>query len=310
MSTFEGCTSITEIKIPDSVTKIEMSTFEGCTSLTEIKIPDLVTEIEMYAFEGCTSLTKINFGTGLEKIGISAFKGCTSLTEIKLPKSFKHSITDLQGNGPFFECTNLVSVIFEEGTKIIGEGVCAGVNGITEIKIPDSVTEIEMYAFNNCKNLKKITILDNVKDIGLDSRDVVFENHNEDLTIYCYKDSYVDQYGEKYNIKREYLQRPATPTTPEDNNSNNNNSSDIGSTQNNNSNPTSSSTNNNNNPTSTSSEVTENSSSAISGKKDITLAPQILPKTGVGKCFIFIIVLISAYGIYTYFKYKDLKDIK
>ena len=310
MSTFEGCTSITEIKIPDSVTKIEMSTFEGCTSLTEIKIPDLVTEIEMYAFEGCTSLTKINFGTGLEKIGISAFKGCTSLTEIKLPKSFKHSITDLKGNGPFSECTNLVSVIFEEGTKIIGEGVCAGVNGITEIKIPDSVTEIEMYAFNNCKNLKKITILDNVKDIGLDSRDVVFENHNEDLTIYCYKDSYVDQYGEKYNIKREYLQRPATPTTPEDNNSNNNNSSDIGSTQNNNSNPTSSSTNNNNNPTSTSSEVTENSSSAISGKKDITLAPQILPKTGVGKCFIFIIVLISAYGIYTYFKYKDLKDIK
>ncbi|MDE8698322.1 leucine-rich repeat protein, partial [Bacteroides cellulosilyticus] len=37
-SAFEGCTSLTSITIPNSVTYVDVSAFAGCTSLTEIKV--------------------------------------------------------------------------------------------------------------------------------------------------------------------------------------------------------------------------------------------------------------------------------
>ena len=98
---FDGCISLTEITIPDSVTSIE-STFEGCTSLTEITIPNSVTSIGYYTFSDCTRLTKITIPDSVTSIGGYAFKGCTSLTEITIP----NSVVDI-GESAFENCTNL-----------------------------------------------------------------------------------------------------------------------------------------------------------------------------------------------------------
>ena len=38
--------------------------------------------------------------------------------------------------------------------------------------------------------------------------DSIFENHNPDLTIYCYEDSLAAKYAIKYNIKYVYLTKP------------------------------------------------------------------------------------------------------
>ena len=42
---FSWCSNLTEIVIPDSVTKIGVGAFNGCSSLTEIVIPDSVKTI-------------------------------------------------------------------------------------------------------------------------------------------------------------------------------------------------------------------------------------------------------------------------
>ncbi len=79
---FYGCTSLTEIIIPDSVTTIGDLAFYGCTSLTEIIIPDGVTAIGSNAFSHCSSLTEITIGNSVTEIGDWAFANCTSLAAI------------------------------------------------------------------------------------------------------------------------------------------------------------------------------------------------------------------------------------
>ena len=79
---FEGCSSLTSVKIPDSVTYIGWSAFSGCSGLTSIKIPDSVTSIGNYALAYCSSLTSINIPDSVTYIGIYAFRGCASLDSL------------------------------------------------------------------------------------------------------------------------------------------------------------------------------------------------------------------------------------
>jgi hypothetical protein len=56
---FTGCTGLTSINIPSSVTTIGSSAFEGCSGLTSVNIPSSVTTIGNLAFSHCTSLKTI-----------------------------------------------------------------------------------------------------------------------------------------------------------------------------------------------------------------------------------------------------------
>ncbi len=58
---FDGCYSLTEVIIPNSVITIGGSAFSDCDSLTEITIPDSVITIGSSAFFWCDSLTNITF---------------------------------------------------------------------------------------------------------------------------------------------------------------------------------------------------------------------------------------------------------
>ena len=68
-SAFSGCTGLTSITIPDSVTSIGGGAFIGCTGLTSITIPDSVTSIGDYAFYGCTGLKSITIPDSVTSIG-------------------------------------------------------------------------------------------------------------------------------------------------------------------------------------------------------------------------------------------------
>ena len=278
-------TGISEIVIPNSVTKIDSSAFAN-TAITEIVIPDSVTEIEYQAFENCTNLNKVDLGN-ITSLSFEVFTGCTNLTEITIPKTLKNGAVS-----PCLDNPNITKITLEEGLTVVPSNLCAN-TGISEIVIPDSVTEIEFGAFDDCTELKKITILDNVTDMGLyisSDSDSVFENHNEDLTIYCYEDSMAANYALKYDIKYVYL------TKPSDESPDNNDQTDD---ENNNSNPDKTDDENNN----------DTNNEIYTGKNDPTVAPGKIPYAGFRIGFTVIIMLSVAGCIFAYMKYNKFKNI-
>ena len=56
--------------------------FAGCSGLTSVTIPNSVTTIGNYTFSGCSGLTSVTIGNSVTTIGYSAFSDCSGLTRI------------------------------------------------------------------------------------------------------------------------------------------------------------------------------------------------------------------------------------
>ncbi|MDE7454271.1 MAG: leucine-rich repeat protein [Clostridia bacterium] len=68
------------IPIDGSVVHIGMGAFNGCSSLTKISIPDSITIINGHAFNGCDNLSEIIIPISVKQIGYKAFNDCKNLT--------------------------------------------------------------------------------------------------------------------------------------------------------------------------------------------------------------------------------------
>lgn len=131
--TFEGCTKLKTVKLPDTVTQFYSQTFKNCTALKEINIPKSIQVIQPQEFLGCSSLKTVDFrGTSVVRLCEEAFKDCTSLASVYLGEPENLSIDAYA----FQDCTNLETVD------------CSKTN----------ISSIENYAFYNCSKLKKIDL--------------------------------------------------------------------------------------------------------------------------------------------------------
>ncbi len=142
-------TSISSIKIPESVTQINDYAFSGCTLLTEVVIPDNVTAIGEGCFSGCKRLKTLSFGKSVQSLGYKFLQGCVGITEITIPKTVTEAWYALEGS-------SIETLSFDQGINTTPECFAADCTTLKTVYLPSSVSEIGDYSFAGCKNLEKI----------------------------------------------------------------------------------------------------------------------------------------------------------
>lgn len=168
---FNGCKNLKNINFKgDRLENIGLAAFKDCINLQTIKLPEKVINIQQEAFQNCEQLLSINLPSTLTMIWTRAFKGCASLSTITLPASLKYLTTGYEYDA-FSGCESLqeINVNPENNffTSIDGILYNKGVNellkypegsSVTDYTLPETVTELPEFAFNNCKLLERVNL--------------------------------------------------------------------------------------------------------------------------------------------------------
>lgn len=152
---------ISDIVIPDGVTKIGYHVFENNYDIVNVTIPEGVTLIDENAFWNCKNLESVTLPSTLETIKGGAFSYCEKLKDVSIPAS-----VTIIGNSAFASCDSLTSIVLPEGLTNLGSGAFAGCTNLKTINIPESITEISDRTFSSCYSIEEIILHEKITSVG------------------------------------------------------------------------------------------------------------------------------------------------
>ena len=153
-SAFAECPNLTSITFPSGIngklTRIEPNAFQNCKGITSINIPNSVVLIDAYAFIGCSSLKSVTIGSGVKEIGNAAFNNCSSIERVDISDLLAwYDINFILYPGGYLGTSN--PLYYAKHLYLNG-------NEVTELNIPDELTQIKPRAFINCEGLTSVKI--------------------------------------------------------------------------------------------------------------------------------------------------------
>jgi len=166
---FNGCTNLESITIPDSITSIGVDAFANCISLTNVYYKGDITDWLSINFNDSNS-NPMRYNAKLHMLNENnEFNEVTSIT---IPET----VTSI-GNYTFYNCTSLTNITILGDITSIGDvafGYCKSLESIT---LPKSVTNIGDYAFYNCENLTSLTISESETSIKISESETSIGNY-------------------------------------------------------------------------------------------------------------------------------------
>lgn len=154
------------VSIPRSVKTIAQDAFQNNMVVERITVPRTVEQIGAGAFAGCGNLKEVNIPASVIEVGSGAFANCPKLNTILVDPANKH-----------FQCLNGVlynkdrtklyqvlagrkgdSFFFPDSVRDIEKYAFWGCDNIGQVYFGKGLTTIPEYAFSNCRGLKSVTI--------------------------------------------------------------------------------------------------------------------------------------------------------
>ena len=172
---FQNCYGLKTITIPGSVTKINYNAFDGCKDLAAVTFAEGTKALTFLnkVFLGCTALNDLQLPARVTSVGAGSFQGCTSLTDLSAASDayFVQDGTLYEKNedgkgytlhtyAPASTATSYTVPERVNGLPVTSIFRMAFQNNanLTSVTVPSAVTDFQAYAFDNCTNLKKISI--------------------------------------------------------------------------------------------------------------------------------------------------------
>lgn len=143
---YENVSDIKKIIVGEGITTLGGSIFEGCNGVTEVELPENLLHIQGKVFDGCNSITTLAIPENVKTITGASLLGMNGLESITVDDNNNYYIVSgnmlLKKNGE--EWNTLVKYI---------------PNALEEtVSIPESIKNIDGYAFDNCNSIKKVQI--------------------------------------------------------------------------------------------------------------------------------------------------------
>ncbi len=186
-SIFSGCTSLSDVKLKDTIEEIPKSAFAKCSSLKEIDIENM-NNIGANAFDGA-GLTSVKLNNA-QTVNASAFANCSALKSVDVTASKIDSKA-------FNNCSALTDAVLNVST--IGANAFDGCSTLKNVEF-NGLTSLGASAFANCTALKQLTIKG---EPTMGSKCVGYKNGKADPDFILLGDtgSKVETYANSNNIK-------------------------------------------------------------------------------------------------------------
>lgn len=142
---FSGCTSLTEIELPERTVSIGQYAFRGL-NLKKVTLPSTLTKLGLGAFMATESLEEVVFNTGadgrtlLTALSVECFSG-SALKKITLPEG----LVDIMYKA-FYDCENLKEIVIPASVETLGKNDPS-----------KSAISYSGYVFSGCDNLESVT---------------------------------------------------------------------------------------------------------------------------------------------------------
>lgn len=189
---FQNNTKISEVTLHDNLKGIGREAFSGCSNLTSLTIPKSVTFIGTSAIPSTCKIYVYRPSAGYDyrstnRVVLNAYYttgndtfyyvvkadgnieiiGCeTTSTEITVPTDIDGVVVDEIGDYGFKNCTTISSITIPSNILNVGEYAFVGCTGLVNATIPTTVNNVGDYAFKDCTGLVNVTISEGVENLG------------------------------------------------------------------------------------------------------------------------------------------------